>query len=378
MAVSSRTFARQRDYSKLFISLAMLAAIVAIAPIVAAALGYGSSAVRPKTAFATAPNGDYAVIGRTENDADVISVAWASSPGAVTEIARIPHLDGFASTGAVSPDGKLLALVTVDGGSATHPKASLKVVGLESGEITNVLSDVRPQQIPVWSPGSKSIVAVMSPASESGGGTSTVIRVHPDGDDAEKMTSFNGVLGVYPLGFRDGQLAMVVVDSRGSTLRVGDADWGSLSSNITRDWKLSPDGGRIAFIDVETAGGVRYVAREVDLAGGGVSAQSLAADVTALGTAWNPKTKSPAFGVEPAMSEVAGVSVQALAADVAPVAGPGFDVPMGYSNDGDHLFVTRWSGTSFQEPGKATLQIVSPGGRVSFESFTRFYGWATR
>ena len=166
MAVSARTYARQRDFSKLFISLAVLAAVVAIAPIAAAVLGYGSRVVTPKTAFASAPNGDYAVMGRTDNGADVISVAWASNPGAVTEIARVPHLDGFASTGAVSPDGKQIALVTVDGGSATHPKASLKVIGLESGLITNALSDVAPGQTPVWEADGSHLVAVMNPASD--------------------------------------------------------------------------------------------------------------------------------------------------------------------------------------------------------------------
>lgn len=375
MAVSTRTFPRQRDYSKLFISLALLAAVVAIAPIAAAVLGYGSRAVAPHTAYASAPSGDYAVIGRTENGADVISVAWASNPGAVTEIARVPHVEGFASTGAVSPDGKQLALVTVDGGSATHPKASLKVVGLETGLITNALSDVAPGQTPVWEADGSGIVAVLNPATD---GTFRVVSARADGKSAKEVESFSGVLGVYPLGFAHGSLALVVIDGRGSTLRIGGRDWGALAAGITRDWKLSPDGSQLAFIETQTDGGVRYVARTISLSGAGVAAQSLSAPASALGAVWNPKTSLPAFGLEPGASEVDGVNAQALSASTGAGGEGGFDVPMGYSTDGEHLFVTRWSGNSFQEPGKPVFQIVSADGRADYESFTRFYGWSAR
>ena len=75
--------------------------------------------------------------------------------------------------------------------------------------------------------------------------------------------------------------------------------------------------------------------------------------------------------------------LQPLRADFVTAAGAasdedGFDIPMGFSSDGDNLFVTRWSGTSFQEPGKPVLQIVNASGRASYENFTRFYGWAAR
>lgn len=374
MAVSSRTFPRQRDFSKLFISLALLAAVVALAPIVAAVLGYGSRSIAPKTAFASAPSGDYAVIGRTENGADVISVAWASNPGAVTEITRVPHIEGFASTGAVSPDGKQLALVTVDGGSATHPRASLKVIGLETGLTTNAVADVVPGQVPVWEPGGSRVVAVLSPAAD---GAFRIVSARPDGKDVKELDAFSSVLGVYPVGFAQGALASVIIDGRGSTLRLGGRDWGSLSSEITRDWKLSPDGTQLAFIEARTDGGVQYIPRTVNLSGAGVTAQALSAPVSALGAAWNPKSGQPAFGLEPGASEVAGVSVESLSA-ATDSSGEGFDVPLAYSNDGEHLFVTRWNGSSFQEPGKPVLQIVSADGRANYDNFTRFYGWSAR
>ena len=376
MAVSTRTYVRQRDFSKLFIALAVLAAVVAVAPIGAAILGYGTSAVSPKTAFATAPAGDYAVLGRSDGQADVISVAWAANPGAVTEVARVPHIEGFASTGAVSPDSKHVALVSVDGGSATHPTASLNVVGLDTGLVTRAAADVMPGQTPVWTADGSRIVAVRMVGAADGASAVRVIEVSTSGKDERTVAEYKNVLGAYPIGFAStDKLATVVIDSRGSTLMVGDSVWGPISAGITRDWKLSPDGTQLAFIETVTDGGVRYLAQTVSLApGSSVNAQSLSTQVSALGTAWNPASQTAMFGIEPGGTP--GVSAQSLSAGTAD--GAGFDVPMGFSRDGANLLVTRWSGASFEAPGKPVLQIVNQDGRTNYDTFTRFYGWASR
>ena len=130
----------------------------------------------------------------------------------------------------------------------------------------------------------------------------------------------------------------------------------------------------VAFIEVTTDGGVGYRARTVSLDGSGVSGQALEASVSALGTAWNPATRAPAFGVEPVGSD--GVTVQALSAE-----GPGatgFDVPLSYSASGDGLAVTHWSGRSFQESGTPELQLISAAGRAKYDGYTRFLGWSVR
>ncbi|MEO8539566.1 MAG: hypothetical protein ABI577_07485 [bacterium] len=378
MAVSTRSYSRPRDYSKLFIALAVLAAVVAIAPIAAAVLGYGSKVVTPKTAFASAPSGDYAVLGRSDGDADVISVAWAANPGAVTELVRVPHLPGFTSTGAVSPDGKKLALVSVDGGSPSHPTASLNVVGLETGLLSRAAVKIAPGQTPVWDPSGERVVVTRFAGGSDSPGAVSLFSVAASGKDETLLATFGNALGVYPVGFASGtNLVSVIIDGNGSRLRVGSKDAGSISTEITRDWRLSPDGSQLAFIESSTANGVQYLARTISLDGGGdVSAQSLSAAVSALGTAWNPATKTATFGVEPGAS-IPGVSAQALSSAAAS-ATPGFDVPMGYSGDGQDLLVTRWSGSSFQDPGKPVLQLVTPDGRTNYDSFTRFYGWSAR
>ena len=374
MAVSTRTMHRQRDYSRLFIALGILAGVMAVAPIVAAVLGIGGASVNTHTAFASAPAGEYAVLGRSEGNEDVISVAWAQHPGSVTEVVRVPHLDGFTSTGAVSPDGRKLALVSVDGGSRTQPVASLKVVDLETGQLVKAAEDIVPGQTPVWNLGSDQLVATRMPSGNVPSATIDVLSVGANGKGERIVGSHSGVLGVYPVAFdANDRLLSVIINGEGSIVRREGAGDVVISSHVTRDWKLSPDGSELAFIEADTTGGLRYLARTVRVDGSSLQSQALSAPISALGAAWAPNGRL-AFGVEP--GQESDNSPQALAGAGTP--GAGFDVPLGYSVSGEALLVTHWSGSSFQQSGQPALELVTRDGRETYDNFTRFYGWSKR
>jgi len=368
---------RQRDFSRLFIALGLLAGVVAIAPIVAAVFGLGGASVAPRTAFASAPAGEYAVLSRSDGAADVIAVAWASNPSAITEVVRVPRLQGIPSTGAVSPDGKSLALVTADGGTPSHPIFSLTLVALESGRLLKAAENIAPGQMPVWSPDGSQVFFTRLLAGSEAQGPIALLRVKSNGKDEAAVREWNGVLGVYPVGFdASGSLASVVIDASGSWVHREGAEPVALSTNLTRDWEVSPDGLEIAYIDVVTTGGVQYLARTARLDGQGVSVQAAGMALPALGSAWNPATRDATFGVEPGAGEKAGVSVQALSVSGAPA--EGFDVPLAYSESGGSLAVTHYPGNSFQAAGTPSLQLITPNGRAAFEGFTRFLGWSER
>jgi hypothetical protein len=252
----------------------------------------------------------------------------------------------------------------------------LNIVDLESGRIVRSAHDVSPGIQPVWSPNGKDVVVTRALSGNEFQGPIAILRVDSSGAGEELVQTFNESLGAYPVGF-DGQsrLATVVLGSFGTSLHRTGADAVTLSSNLTRDWKLSPDGDSIAFVEVDTSAGVRYLARAESLTGATaeVSIQSLSGSVSALGTAWNPATNSPAFGAEPVAS-VAGSRIQSLTAGQS----EGFDVPLGFSESGEALVVTHWSGESFQEPGRPQLQVLEGSDRFTFENHTRFFGWASR
>ncbi|MGE3076795.1 MAG: TolB family protein [Dehalococcoidia bacterium] len=373
MAVSSRSMTRQRDYSRLFIALAVVAGVIALAPIVAAIAGVGGTKVGPKTAYATAPAGEYLVLGRTEGQVDIISVARRGSTGSETEIVRVPHIDGYGTVGTVSPGGDRVALVAVDGGTASHPVANLTVVDLETGRLVRAAENIATGTRPVWSPDGNAVVITRQFGGDSPTGQVELLQVSASGTKEELLHTFSDVLGAYPVGFdSNDHLVTVVLDGNGTSLFRDDANQ-PLSPNLTRDWQLSPDGKTIAYVEVNTSNGVQYLSSTASLDGGGVSAQALTASVSALGVAWNPATNAVSFGVEPG-SGPGNARVQALSA----ASNEGFDVPMAFSESGQALVVTHWTGDSFQEPGRPQLQLVDNSGRIAFDTQTRFFGWASR
>lgn len=347
----------------------MAAAGLALVPIVAGIID--GDAGPSHTAFASAPAGDYAVIAASTDTVDVIRVVRAGGPAEGDEIARVDHLSGFYSTGSVSPDGRLLALVTVDAGTPAAPGASLLTVDLETAAVTRLAVAVTGGQRPAWTPDSRAI-AITRPVTDAATPAIAVSRVPVDLSGAKEVDRLSGALGLYLVGFDPaGRLLSVAIDGRGSTLRRDGAELRLISTFATRDWRLSPDGSQVAFIESDTSAGLRYVGRVVAVegeSGGGVSAQGLTSTGQQLGAAWPTAGAGPAFGQEPAPGAVRAAGV-----------GPGgFDIPLAFAPTGGGLFVQHWSGESFAEPGQLMLTVVAGDQRLSLPDATAFYGWARR
>jgi hypothetical protein len=365
-----------------FIGAAVLAAVVAILPIGFAVFGGAGPVTGPKTAFASAPAGDYAVVSRTEGDTDVIAVAPLGNPASATEVARVHHLNGFSTNGAVSPDGKRLALIVPDSGSNAQPAGSLVLVDMESGAQTRLAQDLDPQQTPLWAPDNGSVVVVRNQPP-----VIRALRVAADGSGAKTLKDYPNILGVYPFAFDpQGHLLTVVIDARGSTLTRDGSDVALLSDQITRDWRLSPDGSQVAFIESNLNGGLHYQARVYSFDGG---ANAVAAGVQAqtdgsqqLGVAWRPGSTSATFGKEHSAASLDGTATEAqsVAESVGDgiTGGGGFDVPIAYSSDGVALAVTHWTGPSFEQAGKSSIQVITGAGRAELPGYAKVLGWAAR
>jgi dipeptidyl aminopeptidase/acylaminoacyl peptidase len=369
MATTTARLSRRRGAIPYWLVGATVAAsIIAVLPIVGALFSGGSPSEAPRTAFATASAGNYMVLAMATpaDDADIIYVAPAADPANAIEVARVPRLAGYVSRGSVSPDGKLLALSTADGGTPARPVASLIILNLETGALTRAAVAVDSLQAPVWAGDSRSVAITRTAEGDSGPADVSVTLVPVDRSGEVEVALFLGVLGAYPVAFDpQGQLVTVVIDARGSTAYRNRDEVARLAAGLTRDWSLSPDGSALAFIEAELSGGLRYLPRLVSLSGG-AAAQSLSADGQALGTAWNPAAGTPAFGNEPGSG---GAAAQSFA---------GFDLPLAFAADGSALVVEHWTGSSFAAPGDRTFEVDHLGQRTSLTGYQEFYGWAAR
>jgi hypothetical protein len=323
----------------------------------------------PKRAFATAPAGLYAVFSRSDRATDVIFAVAADGGGGLREIAVVPHLDGFSSLGAVSPDGRTLALVVADGGSPARPTSSLMVVDLSTGSLTRLAAGVDRLQTPLWATDSSSVIVTRT---TEGAPLADVmfVRVAADGGGETRLRDVRGALGAYAVGFdQAGGFLAVVIDARGSTLVRNGAEDVPLAPNVTRDWRVSPDGSAIAFIEASTTNGLRYFQRVLPLDAQGARAQVGAPTAPALGVAWAPGAATPTFGNEPGQGGAGSARAQSTS--------EGFDIPLSYSPDGRLLAVQSWSGRSFDDAGTMRLALVSGSSRTVVPA-TRMYGWAAR
>ncbi len=326
----------------------------------------------PETAFARAPSGHYAVLARNTGDATVVTVVGTGQRAAPMEIATVAHLRGTHLRGTVSPDGRHVALIAPDRLIAGQPIASLIALDLETGLLRRVGEGLQPLQDALWTPDSQAIIVTNAVRADTGLAVA-VVRVEMDGA-ATTLETHHGAVTVAPLGFDgEGRLLAVRIDAKGSTLTRGGVAIRWLSEHITRDWALSPDGSRLAFVEANTGQELRYLPRVVATAsaGDGVVSAASAATMTrqALGAVWAPAGAQPLFGDEPPPSPPGDVRAQT---------GSGFDVPLGYSRDGGALVVRHWSGGSFAEPGTPRLEIVNGRDRQALRDFSRFFGWSVR
>lgn len=342
---------------------------------VAASL-FGGDAAGPRTAFASAPAGNYAVVVRTDGAVDIVEGVNAAT-GEMFELARIPHIDGYTSYASVSPDGQRLAAVVADLGQKASPVGTLLFIDLETGESTRAIEDIDQLQQPLWSNDSASAVVTRTAQSETALASVQFLRAQVSPVE-QRVIGEVPASGAYPVAFdAEGRLLVVALDLEGSTLLRDFAPLLQLAPGATRDWRLSPDAKALAYVEVVTDGGLQFHPRLVDLQDGvkgSVSGQSAAEGgetIQGLGVAWEPSSNSPVFGFERGENP-SGASAQSSMTD------SGFDVPLGFAADGQALAVQHWSGETFDAPGEFTIQVHSPAGIRPIDSASRFYGWARR
>lgn len=352
-----------------------LAALMVVLPVMTAI--FGGSDASPSTAFAAAPAGNYAVVVRSDASVDVVE-AVNPVTGETFELARIPHIEGYTSYASVSPDGQRLAAVVADSGQLANPVGALLFIDLGTGESVRAAEGIDQLQQPVWASDSASAVVTQTTQSETTLASVRFLRAQVSPGEL-RVVGEVAASGAYPVGFdTEGRLFAVAIGGEGSALLRDFAPLLVLGPGATRDWRLSPDATALAYVELVTDGGLKYIPRVVDLGDevkGSVSGQSIAEASTepiqSIGVAWEPGSKSPVFGYERGET-AAGVSAQSATSN------SGFDVPLAFSPDGSALAVQHWSGDTFAAPGQFTIQLHSGSGVLPIDSASRFYGWARR
>jgi len=262
--------------------------------------------------------------------ADLLMVRRAAGGAAARSVATFPRYLDFSARGSASPRGDTVAVLSV--GDRPAAAAVLTLVDPASGPTRVVPGGFQYLSPLAWSAdghrlGALAFSAANEPpaAVEVDTASGTVIAVH----------RFDTALEVAPVGFTlDGRRMLVVVlDGGGSSLwSVADGEavrLASLSPGITRDWTLSSDASRLAFVERSGVGGRRYAGRVLALATGTV--QRAPGDGDQYGAVWQPGTSAAEFGGP-------GGSLKLAAG------GEAYLVPRAWSPDGTTLVASVFEG----------------------------------
>lgn len=284
-------------------------------------------------------------------------------------IASLPFALDARARGSASPMGDHVAVIWVP---TTAAAARLSLFSMPDGERTDVEGSYDYLTTFAWAPdGSRLAIVGYGPSDASGRVTATVVAVDVPGGEAKAVATFESVFVAAPVGYGlDGRLFVVTIDQRGSVLwvvRDGEvAQVAPLSSGRTRDWRLSPDGSRLAYVEV--VGGAeqrRYVGRVVLTATGRVTPAGNAGDH--FGVAWIPGTEVPVFGGP-------GGTLRLWGAE-SPHA---YVVPFDWSPDGTTLAAAVYAFVSEDEVTlEPSIELVTPERRTRLadEPGARFLGW---
>ncbi|MGE0598076.1 MAG: TolB family protein [Dehalococcoidia bacterium] len=281
---------------------------------------------------------------------DDIVVQPADGSTAPRVIATVPSggPTGAHVRGAASPLGDTIALLWV---SPFAVRANLSLVDTSSGEVRQVDGQFDALSEVAWSADGRR-VALISTGESDGAKRTKVIEVDTTTLLSIPVAEFEGAIQVAPVGysFDSSRLYIVVVDARGSNLYEQSAGKSQLVAELspgrTRDWALSPDGSRLAFIDVLGGGARNYIGRTMVIATGTITTQP--AEKNQIGASWVPGSPLPAFG---------GPGGAWQLTDPAPDAA--YLVPEDWSPDGHYLVATVYASSSDGSgPPQSALELI--------------------
>ena len=239
----------------------------------------------------------YTVPGHDFDDLVVRPADGSTSPRV---IATFPNsgATGYHIHGASSPLGDYVAVVSLPS-FTTRAGAGLSIVDVANGSVATIRGQFDYFTRVAWSPDGSRVAAVRYEEID-GARVSTVVEVDVASGAVRPVAQFQDAIDVAPVGysFDSERLYIVAVDNRGSNLfleRAGKVQLeAELSPGRTRDWNLSPDGSRLAFVDILAGGSRTFVGRTLVIATKSVTTLPAAADQ--FGASWMPGSPVPAFG----------------------------------------------------------------------------------
>lgn len=313
------------------------------------------------------------------SETDALYVASTDPSVTPRKIADVPHARDWSINATVSPDGRLVAYAVMPPGARrSETDAELWVVGVDGSSPRRLATGIDLLARLTWTPAADAVVVRRYPKLVDGLPPQTLEVVALAGA-SRTVVSRKATLGLYPIAFApDGRFYFAELSPGGTDIRSVKAGDDRLefhaSDGIARDWTLSPDGARLAFLAPNAAGAYRAFTADLGVASPR-PAPARRGTGDELGPAWDGATGELTIGGPD--TGTSAVVLNAAAVPVSPQSGAGFDQPIAWSDDGEFLALRRFNGAGVDDPGTSSDQLVTRGGaRMSLPAKdSAFVGW---
>ena len=324
-------------------------------------------------------------------EADTLWVAPGDKPTQRQVVAEVPHAAHYGIYATLSPDSRHIAYTALSPGlrdATADSPAEVWVMGVDGAYPRLLAEDADLLVAPVWAPDSASLVFRRSRTWENAAGEFQLVSMSLAGSE----TALIGTqAALFPVGFSpDGEwLYYTQLSAAGTELGQVPAEGGASSSvahlgdDFTRDWHLSPDASRLAFLaPQESQAGTVLQAMVLDLDGKlqlGPALPESDHPVQEFNPIWHPRDGDLTLG-RLALGERSAPAIRVDSSGVQSLEPPsrGFDVPLAWSPDGDTLALRTFQGDLRSGVSPWRLVLVDGEGQrreVTTESEISFVGW---
>ncbi len=331
--------------------------------------------------------------------ADEIFIAPADNPLDRVQIATVEHTHGWGINPALEMTGSLAVYTVLPPDVRPQPDslAELWLLDVASGKRTRLARDADLLATPTLARDGGTIVYRSTPAA----GVQDLVRIDIASRTRRVIHTVYTDFGVFPVAITpDGELLFSQISLTGTNLHAISLE-GSVagkarellhaSSQIARDWRLSPDGTTLSYLAPESvAERIVHRLHVVTLDRLGAREQQPpstdeASTAEQYGPVWTPDGTALTVGREASAAQTAAAITLPLNKSSMPttLAAPemGFDVPLGWSPDGETLATRTFDGHNSADPGNEQLTLIGSGGVrriITSRSEVIFLGWWDR
>jgi Tol biopolymer transport system component len=198
-----------------------------------------------------------------------------------------------------------------------------------------------------------------------------VLAIVPVAGGEERVIASSEASALFPVSFSskgEGVYYVAVDESSGSRLFEADLASGvsrfvaALSLGLTRDWSLSPDASKLAYLEIGI-GADEVSSRAViyDFAGDKPGAVTDRA-TSAFSPVWSPDGSLIIGTLDEASHQAALLRIDSATRTVIEGPAGGFEVPLAVGSGGKSILVRAFENASSYAPGRSSLALVGADG----------------